>query len=124
MYPSMQGNKSLLCVTNNMAQKSGIGKIPLESEFYLCLLFSHPFIGPCADWKKTETGKRGKEESTLPSILLHVRMNLTTCKEKSGDDKEKSMLDSQGTRNPCEGSLFLTSLLIINCPSLSAASLY
>lgn len=103
-----------------MAQKFGTGKILLESEFYLCLLFSHPLIGLYADWKNTGTERRGKEESALPSISLHVRMNLTTCKEKT---REKGMLDGQGTHYPCEGSFFLTSLLIINCSSLSAASL-
>lgn len=119
-YSSKQGNKSLLCVTNNMTQKSGTGKIPLESEFYLCTLFPHSFIGLCADWKK----KLEKGEKALPSILLHVRMNLTACKEKSRRDREKSTLDRQGGHYPCEGSLFLSFLLIIHCSSLSAAYLY
>lgn len=88
MYPHKKGNKSLLCVTNNMAQKSGTGKIPLEIEFYLCLLFSNPFTGLCADWKKIETGKRRREESALSSILLYVRMSLTACKEKSRDERK------------------------------------
>lgn len=118
MYPSMQGNKSSLCVTSNMAQKSEIGKTSLEIEFYSCLLFSYPFMD-CGKRQKLEKG-----ENALPSILLHVKMNLTACKEKSRDNREKSMVDSQGTCYPCEGFLFLTSLLIINCPSLSAASRY
>lgn len=48
-----------------MVQYSGASKMPLESDFYLCPIFSHPFIGLFADWQKTETRIKGKKRQNL-----------------------------------------------------------